>query len=96
MSRTELSGAGRSLYLDPCVEIYLTLILGRLDGRSGRFLGRQFAVWVRQACGLLERRGAAGLGKGAAEPAGAHEDQHEAAADDPTNAASVAARLRVV
>eukprot|EP00964_Phaeocystis_antarctica_P135179 scaffold99559_cov65-Phaeocystis_antarctica.AAC.5 len=49
-----------------------------------------------QACGLLERRAAAGLVEDAAEPAGAHEDQHTAADDDPANAASVAARLRVV
>ena len=41
---------------------------------------------------LLTRRGAADLGEGATEPAGAHEDQHEAAAGDPANATTVAAR----
>ena len=46
--------------------------------------------------GLLGRRGAAEPGEGATEPAGAHEDQHKAADDDPANAASVAARLGVV
>ena len=68
--------------------------------------GLRVAVWARfgrrdQACRLLERRGAAELGEGAAEPDGAHEDQYKAAddypanKDDPANAASVAAILGV-
>lgn len=45
---------------------------------------------------LLDRRGEAVLGEGAAEPEEAHEDGKTTADGGPANAESVAAKLRVV